>query len=238
MRRTAGAAILPVDGFTGLPITDGTAFIRSPDGKRNVKKPDGYYVFWDDGEPFLRLSAGGEIYRRKDFILSLDMLRNRSLPSFSVYLFPSKRYPFPPGIRWERGREKIVSGSPYIIRNATVYFPEHSAQDQDVYGSAPWIASENAVRLTRDVLPGDTSICLKAGGSLILEDRTLYLGRRGEEELISVNLGEASDTYKGEYALLRPFPFTLKISETNVYFDYEGEIQEDGCIPTPYFIDK
>lgn len=205
-----GAAVRFVDGFTGLPITDGSGAILSRDGKSSIRKQDGYYIFWDDGEPVLRLSAGGGIYQKEYQELSLDMLRARLLPSFSVYLYPSEAYPFPPGIGWEK------------------------AQAADMRITVPWNASKNVVRLSRDGIQGRTSLFLRAAGNLVMADRTIWLGRG--EELLCLRLGEQLDALKGEYALTEPLSLSWDERETDIYLAYGGKAGEDGGILTPYFL--
>lgn len=94
--------VLPVDDFTGKPITGGQVRIYAAGEKASVIKPDGYHIFMNLQERKITIHCVGEWYtsRTEEIILSSD-----SVPQIvKLRLSPSASYPIPSGAACVAGK--------------------------------------------------------------------------------------------------------------------------------------
>lgn len=206
-----GAVIAPVDGFTGKRITDQSLVVRSGNGQVPVKKAEGYYVLWEDGNPWLTVTIECMWFERITVTVHVLNLRKKAEPVYHVYLVPSALYPFP-----AYGEMKGGMAQPGGVTLAAL-------EDTDRL-----LRIEMFLTWGENKLP---AIRIKNHYGLLLEDRLLYLlGENGEGELCHVGV------YKKESEtiyLLSPLRRSYREGASKLLLVYRSKADESGSIKVP-----
>lgn len=193
--RRIGAAVRLMDGFTGQPAGGAGLCVRMDDGAVPVRKPDGYFIFWDNGKAKRYLEVEGGGYEREFFLLDMEALEEKDCPACCLWLKPGSSYAYPPEIKLEKRR----------------YEPEEEVV-------LPLQSSEGCIRLA-NAYPIETldpsEIHLQVSGDLEMENRRLYIrDRKGQEEIFTIC--SVKNRLLGRY--------TLKAPLKGAYGPYEAEI--------------
>lgn len=91
----ASLVVLPVDDFTGKPVTGNKVRIFIPGQKPPLIKPDGYYVFINLTEPKAVLHCEGGLYYPRSEEISLEGKEDPFV--YMLRLSPNASYPVPAG---------------------------------------------------------------------------------------------------------------------------------------------
>lgn len=193
--RRIGAAVRLMDGFMGQPAHDAGLCVKMDDGAIPVRKPEGYYIFWDNGRAKRLLTVSGGGYEREEFLLDMEAIGRKDRPTCCLWLKPGRAYAYPPEIKLEKrcfGPEKEV-----IL---------------------PFKSSAGCIRLAEAYpmeMLNPSVIHLQVSGDLEMENRLLCIrDSEGKEEYFTIWSYKNRDL--GFYTLASP----LK----GVYGPYESEI--------------
>lgn len=188
MTRRVAAAILAVDGFTGLPITGFGLQIKSGDGAVPVLKEEGYRIFWENGERCRYFQIEAQGFYSEFISIDIKKLQELRLPIRAVYLIPHKNYPFPRKIRWL----KETRGVPRLEETAakakgTMPVFEHlgaSFSEKKKVSVIPWKGTEGVIGFkgcgeAAGLPPREIMLSVPRG--LVMTGRILYLRPTNEE---------------------------------------------------------
>lgn len=193
--RRIGAAVRLMDGFTGQPAGGAGLCVKMDDGAVPVRKPEGYYIFWDNGKAKRRLEVEGEGYEQESFLLDIEALKGKDCPTCCLWLKPGSAYAYPPEIKLEK----------------RLYEPEKEVV-------LPLQSTEGCIRLA-NAYPiqkrNPSEIHLQVSGDLEMENRCLCIrDRKGQEEFFAIS--SVKNRFLGLY--------TLKAPLKGAYGPYEAEI--------------
>lgn len=192
--KRVGVAVLPMDGLTGGRAVNGTVHIFMEDGGACIRKPDGYVVFWDNGNKERTLVLESPYYGREAISLNMEVLRRKKTPSLQVWLKPGPAYPYP-----------------FVMQLA------HSKTEPAATVSIPLELSAGAVQLqTGYPMDNPSRIHLRITEGIEAEGRTLLMRRLsdGREELFTI--GDVRDSSIGIYELEAPLQEEYSIYDTQI----------------------
>ena len=88
--------ILPVNAFSGKPITDSDFCVQAAGEKKPLVKADGYRVFTKAQKNPAEVALFGAHFQTKRITVPLTQAEETP-PVFTVFVMPDRSYPFPPG---------------------------------------------------------------------------------------------------------------------------------------------
>lgn len=163
--RRIAVALRLMDSFTGQVPTGANLWVAMADGALPVRKPDGYYIFWDNGKRERTLMVSGPGYEPENICLDMEKLALRRQPTFCLWLKPDSTYAYPAGtwfegIRIQPGtmREVLLKQSSGCIRLAEAY-PMDSLEPRRVHLLAPEDMELENRRLYIEDMGGDGEYC-------------------------------------------------------------------------------
>lgn len=92
---TASLVVLPIDDFTGQPVTGSVVRVYIPCEKPALIKPDGYRVFLNLTNPSVDVHCESGIYNEK--IVTVDLGHEEGVQLVQLRLTPNASYPIPSG---------------------------------------------------------------------------------------------------------------------------------------------
>lgn len=169
--RKAAVALMPMDGFTGLPAEPGTVSAVMEDQGVPVRKDSGYFVFWDNGMKHRTLYVDSPVFWKETLPLDMERLERKWQPTLFLWLRPNVRYRYPPGIRLAEGRTDpgTLVRRPVEVSAGLIRLAEPASADGL---DGPWEPG-----LSCAVRP--SLLHLAVPGTLYMEGRTLFLRYRG-----------------------------------------------------------
>lgn len=191
-----GVAVLPMDGLTGERAMNGMVHIFMEDGGPGIRKPDGYVVFWDNGNEERPLVLESPYYAREVISLNMEALRRKKTPSLHVWLKPGLAYPYPTGMQLTQSKTK-----PHTTVNIPLEQSVGAVQLQGAYPIDEMDPNRIHLKITEGIEP---------------EGRTLLIRRHsdGSEELFTIE--DVRDRSRGIYELETPLQETYSIYDTQI----------------------
>lgn len=210
--RRIAAAVRPLDSFTGLPPENGNVRVVMEDGAVPVIKPEGYYIFWDNGSRKRILLAEGEGYERERLEIDVQDLERKRQPTVCLWLTPGRSYSYPPGV-------KLVEELGYPGETRT--FPlEQSAGC--IRFMEPYPCDRLNPRLIRLMVPADME----------LEGRRLCMRNMdGDEEYASI--WSVKNRAMGMYELAEPLRYVYGPYESGVLLTLSIKADGEGRLLLP-----
>ncbi len=97
--------ILPIDAFSGKPITDPDFCVQAAGEKKPLVKADGYRVFMKAQKNPAEVALFGTYFQTKRITVPLAQEEGMP-PVLTVFVLPDRSYPFPPGTAFLEGKRK------------------------------------------------------------------------------------------------------------------------------------
>lgn len=192
------------DSFTNQPIGGSGLRVEIPEALSPVKKPDGYYVFTGISGEWVRVSAGGPWYGRRNFEVPLRQ-DEEPVQVRKIRLYPNASCPLPAGTTCAYGKAE-----PGEILAA--YCP----------------GDGDYKRLLYDVTKGAEEISLYGREEEDLEGCVFCLLDAGETEGEFLELGEQIERARGIYRLKAPLSAGHKKIGTKLVPVRQAEADPEG----------
>lgn len=96
--RRAAVVVCPIDGYTGEPVRAPLLTglrVTISDGAVPVKKPEGYWVFWENGLGCRTVTVESPWFEREHKELDVETLHSMDMPVLELWLRPGPAYPYP-----------------------------------------------------------------------------------------------------------------------------------------------
>lgn len=210
--RRIAVALRLMDSFTGQVPSGVKLSVSMADGALPVMKPDGYYIFWDNGKKERTLVVSGPGYETENIQLDMDELARKRQPTFCLWLKPDITYAYPAGTWFEKirsqpetMREVFLKQSSGCIRLAKAY-PMDSLEPRRIHLLAP--------------------------EDMELENRRLYIeNMSGEGEYCTV--WAAENRAMGIYWLSNPLERVYGPYESRIMLTMVLRADRSGCLSVP-----
>lgn len=205
LKRGVSLVILPIDDFTEQVIKGSNLRVYTEQGKRlSICKEDGYRIFCDLKESFVKICAEGPLYQKQTVTFPVS----GASVVFKLRMLPNTSYPIAQGVTCIRGFLK--SGS-----KIRLFFPEQKKKYKLLYD---YIVEEQK-----------NSLSLFFPDSVCLEGKSLYIqNREGEGEFFKVT-GQMEEQVQIDRILQK----TYKKIGTTIYPVYEAFAEADGRFYLP-----
>lgn len=205
MIRRVAAAILAVDGFTGEPIRDGSISMKMEDGGLPIKKWDGYYIFWDNGQIFRTLIVESGLFEQESVLINIEEIGKKKEPILTLYLIPGLAYPFPRDVRWKECLGK-----------------------KDSILHIPIMETKGLITLARNYQAGESCLFIKKIPGLIVEGRELAFFHKGETQWESGEIWEVVSEDTGCCRLKVPLKQAYVQRETKILLTFGVRSDAEG----------
>lgn len=210
--RKMAVAVRLLDSFTGEIPEQDNLWVRMADGARPVKKADGYYIFWDNGEVKRTLLVDGKGYERITEVLDLEELEKKRQPACCLWLVPDRTYGYPAGISLAE-----FEGKPGEMR----HFPMEQS-----------VGCINLLEAYPLDIHNPGLICLCVPDDMELEGRHLYIrGCDGAEEQFTV--WSAKNRAMGIYELREPLRHVYGPYQSEVLLTLPARADDEGHFVVP-----
>ncbi len=137
IRKRLTMAVMPKDELAPDEKVLGSVFLQFPKTSY-VRKPifkhsTGYFLFINFPEGEYTVSAGGNYYRREDFLLDTKIVQPDQ-PFVDIFLNPKANYPFPEGMTVLKGKIVDMDDRPLFEASITIEGMTQNAISEETGG--------------------------------------------------------------------------------------------------------
>lgn len=96
--RRAAVVVCLADGYTGEPPAPAllkAVSVTMTDGSIPVKKPEGYWVFWENGSRYRTVVVESPWFEREEQQLDMELWKDEPERMLEIWLRPGPAYPYP-----------------------------------------------------------------------------------------------------------------------------------------------